>query len=89
METRNETKLGTLGWMGVGAAVLAAEVLLEESLTHAFKRGLDNPRTRAVVLGGLAVTNLHLLGLMPRHIDPFYVAEKVGKAGLEVYRHVI
>ena len=76
METRNETKLGTLGWMGVGASVLAAELLFEESLTHAFKRGLDNPRTKYLVLGGMAVTNLHLLGLMPRPIDPFYLAEK-------------
>ena len=88
METRNETRLGTVGWMAVGATVLAAEVLLEESLTHAFRRGLDNPRYKPFLLAGMGITALHLTDLLPKPIDPFVALEAVGKAGLEVYRHL-
>lgn len=87
-DDKNQTRLGTIGWLAVGATVLAAEVCLEESLTHAFGRGLDSSRYRPLVLGAMAVTNLHLLRLLPHNLDPIYAIEKVGKLGLEVYRHV-
>ena len=86
---KNQTKLGSLGWLAIGAVALAWDVWGEETLTHAYRRGLDNPRTRALVLGGTALTVLHLTDNIPRSIDPYYALEKVGKAGLEVYRHVI
>lgn len=85
---RNQTRTGTLGWVGVGAAVLAAEIICEESLTHAFRRGLDSNRYRPFLLGGMAITALHLCDKLPTACDPFVIAEKIGKAGLEVYRQV-
>lgn len=88
METRNETKLGTLSWLAVGATVLGAEILGEESLTHAFRRGLANDRYRPILLGGMAITALHLMDKLPKPADPFVMIEAVGKAGLEAYRHI-
>lgn len=86
--TRNETKTGLLGWGLVGAAVIGAEVIFEESLTHAFRRGLDNPKYRPYMLGALAVTSLHLMDRLPRPVDPFILIEAVGKTALEVYRNI-
>jgi len=85
---RNQTRMGTVGWACVAAAVVASEVFFEESLSHAVGRGLDNPRYRPLVLGSMAVVNLHLLRALPRHIDPLVGIEMAGKKALEVYRHV-
>lgn len=73
---RNEGHSGTYGWAAIGLFVLAFDYLSEESLTHAFHRGIENPRSRAFVLGTLAVTSLHLLDLIPHspvELDPFYL----------------
>lgn len=74
--TRNETNLGTIGWAVtlIGAALW--DVCAEESLTHAFRRGLENRHTRPIVLGSLALINAHLLHVIPERIDPFCIAEK-------------
>jgi len=81
--TRNETALGTLSWIGLGAYVALADRYVEESLTHAFRRGLDNPRYRPVLLGGMVITCLHLLDALPRPVDPYYAVEKLGKTVLK------
>jgi hypothetical protein len=85
-ETHNLTRQGTIGWLLVGATVVGAEVYFEESLTHAFQRGLDNPRYRPLVLGGLAVTVLHLTRLLPRPADPFYLIEASAHKVQDAYR---
>lgn len=76
---RNQTNVGILGWASIACAVVAFDGMAEETLSHAFKRGLDNPKYRPVVLGALAITNLHLLGLLPRPIDPFNHIESLFK----------
>ena len=83
---RNQTRTGTLGWVGVGAAVLAAEIICEESLTHAFRRGLDSNRYRPFLLGGMAITSLHLLDLLPSSVDPYRYLEVGLKAGQNLVR---
>jgi hypothetical protein len=73
METRNETHIGTLGWAAIGAFVVAWDVKCEESLTHAFRRGYNNPRIRPLLLGAVAITLAHLIDAIPHQIDPFYL----------------
>lgn len=84
----DQSNVGVIGWMALGAGVLAWDLYASESLTHAFRRGLDSSRYRPILLAGMAVTALHLLDKLPPAGDPFVLAEKIGKAGLEVYRSV-
>jgi len=68
--TRNTTHRGSWGWLGLAASVVVFDVFSEESLSHAFTRGMENKYSRPIVLGVLAVTAAHLLDLMPENIDP-------------------
>jgi hypothetical protein len=70
--THNETTNGTYGWLALGAFVLAWDLLAEETLTHAAKRGLENQHTRPIVAAGIGITALHLLQVIPEHLDPFH-----------------
>jgi hypothetical protein len=51
--------------------VFLFDKLAEESLTHAFQRGIHNSQSRPFVLGALAVTACHLLDVIPERYDPF------------------
>ena len=64
---------GGIGWLGIATGVVAWDIMAPESLTHAFHRGMENPRTRPLVLGALAITAAHLLEVIPRQYDPFYI----------------
>lgn len=69
----NREHSGTVGWAAIAAGVLAWDILADETLTSAFKRGASNERTRPYVVGALGVTALHLMGAIPRDLDPFYI----------------
>jgi hypothetical protein len=71
--THNETKSGTVGWLAIGAFVVAWDLLAEESLTHAAERGLANPHTRPAVIAGIGITACHLLHIIPKHLDPYHL----------------
>jgi hypothetical protein len=58
----------------VGAGIVAWDLLAPETLSSAFRRGAENERTRPYVLAALGVTALHLLGALPRQVDPFALA---------------
>lgn len=66
---------GLAKWAVLGATVGVLEYVGEESLTSAFNRAMECPRMRYVALGGLAITACHLLGKIPRPIDPFYMIQ--------------
>lgn len=66
-------KSGVIGWGLVAGTVFVADRYLPESMTHAFHRGMENPVSRPFVLGALAVTAAHLLDVIPRQYDPFYL----------------
>jgi hypothetical protein len=74
MERRkhNEARSGALGWALVAAGVAVWDIHAKESLSHAFQRGMDNPLSRPLVLGALAITAAHLVQVLPRQLDPFY-----------------
>lgn len=63
---------GLQKWIFLGASIAVLEYIGEESLTNAYNRCLTHSIGRYVALGGLAVTGAHLLGVMPREIDPYY-----------------
>jgi len=66
-----ESRAGTIGWIGLGAGVLAFDVLAPETLTSAYGRYLERPVSRIIAVGALAVTAAHLVGALPNQVDPF------------------
>lgn len=72
MQTHNETHLGSIGWALLAGGVFLFDTLSEETLSHAFQRGLDNAYSRPFCVGALAVTACHLLDLIPPSVDPYY-----------------
>lgn len=55
------SKIGSVGWLGLAASVVIFDVLAEETLSSAFSRGTENPRSRPFVIGALGITALHLM----------------------------
>lgn len=66
---------GVVKWAALGACIATLEFVGNESLTHAFERARNHPVGRVVAIGGLAITAAHLMGRIPRRIDPFYVVQ--------------
>lgn len=73
MRSHNETNQGSVGWALLAGGVLLWDRLAEETLSHAFQRGLNNSLSRPFCLGALAVTAAHLLDVIPEKTDPFYL----------------
>lgn len=70
----NHEKAGTAGWAGLAVGVYLFDKYSPESLTSAFARAREHehPFVRAAAIGALAVTAAHLMGVIPRELDPFY-----------------
>jgi len=65
------SRMGTLGWVACAAGVAIFDIVANETMSSAFRRGLENPKTAAPVIGAWAVTTAHLFGVLPERIDPF------------------
>jgi len=65
------SRAGTLGWAALATGVLIFDVVAHETMSSAFRRGLNNPRTAAPVIGAWAITTAHLFGVLPEKLDPF------------------
>lgn len=64
---------GEIGWAGIAIGVGVFDVLNDETMTHAYQEALKrNKVSRAIAIGGMAITCSHLLGILPRQVDPFY-----------------
>ena len=66
-------------WLGLGAGIAVYEVLCPrgETLSECVDAALEgSPLTRAVTLGAIGVTALHLANLLPPKYDPFSHALK-------------
>lgn len=88
MERFNKEKSGTYGWAMVLGAAALWDMVAPESLSHAFKRGMEkNKLSRALTIGSLAVTSAHLLGVIPRKYDPFYLTIDRTPVGKIVEKH--
>lgn len=67
-------KTGKYAWAAIGAFVIGYDLLGNDTLTASFKRGAENPHTRPLVYGALGITAAHLCGVIPKELDPFYLA---------------
>lgn len=67
---KSESHVGSLGWAVIVAGVTAWDILADETLTNAFARGRENPKTRYLVIGAWAITTAHLMDWLPEKIDP-------------------
>ena len=67
-----DSKGGGYGWIAVAGLVTAYDVLAPETLSNAFRRGIesDNKAVRAGVYGLGALTVAHLLDVIPERADP-------------------
>lgn len=72
---RHEITAGR-AWAGIGAAVLAYELLAPEGqlLSEGVDRALE--RHPILVRAAIGATALHLLNLLPEKIDPFHQLTK-------------
>lgn len=71
MGTRHEKQNGLRKWALLGLGIIALEAAKGETLSNCFARGMENPRTRPLVLLGMGATVLHLLDALPEVLDPF------------------
>lgn len=63
-------------WIGLGLGVAAYDVFAPkgETLSEGVDRALEHERYRYLALGGVAITALHLLNVLPEQYDPFALA---------------
>ena len=61
---------GTTGWIALAAGVIVWDLLAEETLTGAFRRGNLSPVGRVVVMAGWGILTGHLFSVIPPRIDP-------------------
>lgn len=57
---RSETNIGAVGWALVAGLVTAWDLTQEQTLSNFAHERVSDPRTRALALGMIAVTALHL-----------------------------
>lgn len=79
-------RTGKYAWAALVAGIAAYDLISEDSLTASFRRGAENPRTSPFVYGALGMTAAHLCGILPRHLDPFYLLidkTPLGNLGME------
>jgi len=67
---------GNLAWAGLALGVAAWDVWAmrtgHETMTAACHRHMENPMKRAVILGAIGLTALHLAKAIPRELDVYY-----------------
>lgn len=61
---------GATGWVAVGAAVIAAELLDERTMSEAFRDAARHPTFGPVVFGAWIILTAHLFGAIPPRYDP-------------------
>lgn len=58
--TNSETNIGALGWGCIGAFAVAWDLFAEQTLSNFAHERIQDPRTRYLALGAVAVTAIHL-----------------------------
>lgn len=74
-------KPSTLAWGALGLGVAAYEIACPEgeTLSEGVDRALENKKFKSIVIGGIAVTALHLCNLLPEQLDPYHQLFKLKK----------
>ena len=64
----------TVAWGVLAGGVAAYDYFCPtgETLSERMDDWIDSPKTKAVALGAVAVTALHLANYLPQRIDPFH-----------------
>jgi hypothetical protein len=62
---------GAGGWIAVGIAVAIAEIADSETMSHAFRDGLEHPVVGPVICITYGLLTAHLFGVIPQKYDPF------------------
>lgn len=57
---RSETNVGALGWLAIATFVTAWDLTQEQTLSNFAHERVSDPRTRALALGMITITALHL-----------------------------
>lgn len=67
-------KPSTLAWCGLAAGVAAYDTLCPsgETMSEGVDRALENPFSKIMAIGAIAVTAAHLANILPERVDPFH-----------------
>lgn len=57
----SETNIGFIGWAGIATGVVLWDALAEQTLSAYYHERVQDPRTRALALGAVAVVATHLV----------------------------
>lgn len=76
-------KPATIAWGVLAAGVAAYEIRCPEgeTLSEGVDRALENKKFKSIVVGGIAVTALHLCNVLPERLDPYHQLFKLKKFG--------
>lgn len=64
---------GTVGWILLGAGVLAWDLTAPETLSEAFRRAHQHPASKVVVIAAWGTLTLHLFNKIPERADPLHM----------------
>lgn len=75
-----ESHMGSMGWAGLIAGVVAYEILGAETLSSAYDRYLAHPVKRFLAIGAVAITGAHLLNMFEHfEIEDLDPIENLGR----------
>jgi len=60
----------------IGAFALWWDATREDTLSNGVDRALENPYTRYLAIGAVALTALHLVNVLPQKADPYHYIAK-------------
>lgn len=63
---------GVAGWVGIGAVVVAAELLDKRTMSAAFRAGRARPVIGPAITMSYVLVTAHLFGLIPGRWDPLH-----------------
>lgn len=64
----------TKAWGVLGLGVVSYDVLCPpgETLSEGLDNGLEHPIFKFLLIGAIGTTALHLMNVLPSHLDPFH-----------------
>lgn len=72
-----ESHRGVIGWLGLAAGIIIFDVKSPDSLSAAAHRGMEHPIGKYAIPLAIGATALHLMNLVEREHDVFYLRENL------------